>query len=364
MTQLTAKIEKTLGPIVRAILKRIAVITTGGTIASRTDAAGAQVAAVPGADLLNSVATDEGVIVEVRDLFSVNSYALTLDRMDQIRWAVNEALLEPQIQGVVVAHGTDTLEETAFLIELFHSDSRPVVFTGAQRSADTLGNDGPGNLEDAIALAASPAAMDLGVLIMFDGIVHSARGARKTHTTALAAFSDPDFGPLGHWERGELVLRSRPVRSAPLSFLTADFTDVHVDIVSLYPGVTSTAMDAYVISGARGLVLEATGTGNANREIAAAVARHVADGVQVVLSTRVNAGPIRPVYGGGGGGHDLIAAGAISAGYLRPSQARIQLASLLACRASNDQILHSFRRDPHRTEQTNPHPTTQSKELS
>lgn len=350
MIHITPTLEKTLGPIVRAVLKKIAVITTGGTIASRADASGAQVAAVPGADLLASVTIPAGVTVEVRDLFSVNSYAMALSRMDQVRWAVNEALLEPQIQGVVVAHGTDTLEETAFLIELFHSDPSPVVFTGAQRSADTPGSDGPGNLRDAIALAASPAAVDLGVLIMFDGVVHSARGARKTHTTALAAFSDPDFGPVGHLERGELVLHSRPVRRAPLGFAIADFTDIQVDIVTLYPGVSATALDAYAAAGARGLVLEATGMGNANPELVAAVARHVAAGVQVILSTRVNAGPVRPVYGGGGGGYDLVAAGAISAGYLRPSQARIQLASLLACGANNDQILHSFLPDPHRAE--------------
>ena len=345
-------------------MKKIAVITTGGTIASRADASGAQVAAVPGADLLGSVTVPAGVAVEVRDLFSLNSYAMTLGRMNQVRWAVNEALLEPHIQGVVVAHGTDTLEETAFLIELFHSDSRPVVFTGAQRSADTPGSDGPGNLGDAIALAASPSAAGLGVLIMFDGAVHSARGARKTQTTALAAFSDPDFGPLGHLERGELVLHSRPVRSAPLGFPIENFTDIQVDIVTLYPGVSSTALDAYAAAGARGLILEATGMGNANSEIVAAVARLVADGVHVILSTRVNAGPIRPVYGGGGGGHDLLAAGAISAGYLRPSQARIQLASLLACGANNHQILHSFRPDPHRAESkqsTSPYPV---KELS
>lgn len=345
-------------------MKKIAVITTGGTIASRADASGAQVAAVPGPDLLGSVTIPDGVILEVRDLFSVNSYAMTLSRMDQVRWAVNEVLLDPQIQGVVVAHGTDTLEETAFLLELFHSDCRPVVFTGAQRSADTAGTDGPGNLRDAIALASSPAAVDLGVLIMFDGAVHSARGARKVHTTALAAFSDPDFGPLGHLERGELVLHSRPVRNETPRFLIPDFTNIQVDIVTLYPGVSSTALDAYVAAGAHGLILEATGMGNANPEIVAAVARHVADGVHVVLSTRVNAGPIRPVYGGGGGGHDLVAAGAISAGYLRPSQARIQLASLLACGANSHQILHSFRPDPHRAESkqsTSPYPV---KELS
>lgn len=318
----------------------IVVITTGGTIASRADASGAQVAGVPGDDLLDGVSALAGVTLQVRDVLALNSGAMVLSDMDTVRLTVAEAL-DDGVDGVVVTHGTDTTEETAFLLDLVHDDERPVVFTGAQRSADDPSSDGAANLRDALTAACSPAARGLGVLVVFDGAVHAARGTRKVHTLASSAFLDPDRGPVGHVVLGELCVHRRPLRPAPLRGVVGLGT-VRVDIVALYPGADSTALDAHVAAGARGLVLQASGLGNSNPVVAAAVRRHVEAGITVLLSTRVHAGPVRAVYGGGGGGRDLVAAGAVLTGYLRPSQARMQLAALLASNAGAEQIRAAF----------------------
>lgn len=325
-------------------MSSIVVIATGGTIASRSDARGAKVAGGSGTELLTGVVLPPGARVEVRDVLSRNSAALTLADLDRLRTAVGSAL-DSGADAVVVTHGTDTTEETAMLLDLVHDDPRPVVLTGAQRAADDPAPDGPANLRDALLVAAHPGARGLGVLVVFDGEVFAARGTRKVHTLASAAFADPDSGPLGRVVLGELALLRRPDRPAALR-------DVgplpRVDIVALYPGADAAALDAHVAAGTAGLVLEAPGLGNSNPVVAAAVRRHVLAGTVVVLSTRVAAGPVRAVYGGGGGGRDLVAAWAVLAGWLRPAQARIQLTALLASGAGPDLIRSTFEDPPFR----------------
>jgi L-asparaginase len=271
----------------------------------------------------------------------VNSFAMTTADMGAVLAAVVEALGDPDVSGVVVTHGTDTMEETAFLVDLFHDDPRPVVFTGAQRSADSPGGDGPLNLRDAILTAVDPGVRGSGVLITFDGLILPARGTRKVETFASAAFAAPHTGPVGRVAEGTVSVLSGVLRPAPLARARLDLRPVRVDTVALYPGADATAIHAHVAAGATGIVLEATGLGNANPGVVAAVAALTGGGIAVVLSTRVHSGPVLGLYGNGGG-HDLLAAGAVSAGFLRPSQARILLLALLGTRASPDEIRSAF----------------------
>ena len=249
--------------------------------------------------------------------------------------AVTAQLADPQVTGVVITHGTDTLEETALFLHLFHADPRPVVLTGAIRPADDPRPDGPANLLDAIRVAGSPGSRGRGVLVSFDGQVWAAAGTRKVDTTAPAAFASPDFGPLAAiTERGGPVFTSGapPRWSAGLAHPAADMPMPRVDIVAVYPGADTTAMYAFTGAGigARGLVLEGTGSGNTPAQFTAAVAELSAAGVVIALSTRVHGGPVDPLYGGAGGGRELVEAGAVSTGWLRASQARIALMALLA----------------------------------
>ena len=306
---------------------RVVVLSTGGTIASRRDARGASVASDDVDALLERLPFDVDVPVEGRDVVCVASSLLTPSDMAGIAREIRRVLADDTVLGVVVTHGTDTMEESAFLAELVHDAPRPVVFTGAQRPADAPDTDGPRNLADAITVAAAPQSRDRGVLITFDGAVFGARGTRKTQTLAAAAFSAPDAGPIGQVREGALVFTAQPVRFPPVEL--EDLSNVRVDIVAFYPGADTAALDGVVAAGAAGVVLEATGAGNANLQIRDAVARLTKAGIVVALSTRVHAGPVAGLYGSGGG-VDLLDAGAVPTGMLRPSQARILLTALLA----------------------------------
>jgi L-asparaginase len=294
---------------------KVAVVTTGGTIASRQDGHGVSRPVVAGPDLLGTAQT--GTELRVVDLMSKDSSSMTFADMDRVRDAVASELRDPDLDAVVVLHGTDTMEETAYLLDLHHADPRPVVFTGAQRTFDHPESDAPANLADAITAGADPALRGAGVLIAFGGALHPASGTRKTDTTSLDAFrsAQPDGG---------ISPRSRdPLPWHPIS-------GTRVDIVAAYPGADRVQIDACRAAGTRGLVLDGLGSGNANPAVVEAVRDCVTAGIPVVVTTRVPHGPISPSYGGGGGGHDLVSAGALFSTDLRAGQARILLAALLA----------------------------------
>lgn len=325
----------------------VVLLATGGTIASRSQRAanGAAVAVDSGMCVLASLQNPAAYPVRVLDVSGQGSYSLTFGEMVTICRAVVEALSDPMVLGVVVTHGTDTMEETAFLADLTHDDPRPVVFTGAQRAADSLEPDGPDNLARAIAVAGSDKARGRGVLLCFGGRIFPARGVRKTHTCSLDAFTNPDFGSIGSVAAtGEVRMRREVKRAAalPLSLPTGGANDhLRVDVIPAHPGADSVLLKASLAAGATGVVLQATGNGNANLAMCEAVADATAAGVAVVVSTRVHAGPVVPVYGNGGG-KDLVAAGAIPSGLLRPSQSLILLGLLLRTGASHADIARAF----------------------
>jgi L-asparaginase len=320
---------------------RVTVLTTGGTIASRQSSSGGATAADDVSQLLTQIEVPASVTVQGREILRINSFAMTPADMRTVLAAVEETLADPEVDGVVVTHGTDTMEETALLVDLYHHDDRPVVFTGAQRAPDQPEADGPANLRDAITVAAAPSARGLGVLVVFDGAVYPARGTRKTQTVALAAFSNPDRGAVGRIDDGRLRISYRPVRSTVHASAALADELPRVDIVAIYPGVDEVALVALGRAGSRGIVLEATGVGNANPVVVRAVRELVASGVVVLVSTRVDAGPVAAIYGGGGG-VDLEAAGAVLTGHFRPGQARVLLIALLGMGATAEDIRRAF----------------------
>ncbi|MCF3119073.1 asparaginase [Streptomyces arenae] len=312
---------------VDAQTRRIVVISTGGTIASRWQGTGFA-ADAPGREVLATAALPHGIKVEVVDLFNVNSPRLTSAQQLTLLRTAHEVLADPGVDGIVVTHGTDTLEESAFLLDLHHDDPRPVVFTGAQKPLGAEGGDGPGNLYDALLTAAT--VRDLGVLVVFDGKVHAARGTVKTQTLAVDAFADPSGPRVGKVGFGKVSVLHRPERPAPLPLPAAAAALPRIDMVMHHVDADPLFVETAVEAGARGIVLVATGAGNATPEFVAAVGAAVEKGVLVALTTRVPAGPVTEIYTHGGA-VDLAAAGAVLTGTLRAGQARSAvLAALLA----------------------------------
>ena len=321
----------------------VVLLATGGTISSRSSQAGGAVASDTGEQVFKALGSRVSHPVRVLDVFQKGSYLLTFDDMLRICATIQEVLKDPNVLGVVVTHGTDTMEETAYLADLTHADERPVVFTGSQRAADSDAPDGPDNLARAIAVAGSKDGRGKGVMVHFAGTIYPAAGVRKSQTLRLDAFANPDFGVLGQVSaQGEVAMDGSGGRLEALPLPQPGGGSPRVDLVAAYPGADSTLMHAALEAGAEGIVLQGTGSGNANASLCAEVAAAVASGAVVVTSTRVDAGPVVPIYGAGGGGEDLRVAGAISSGHLRPSQSLILLSLLLRINPDRDRITEIF----------------------
>jgi L-asparaginase len=295
-------------------MTRVVVIATGGTISTSTDADGVKRPSRSGADLVTGVNAVAATVPEVSvlDLMAVDSSQLTPADWDAMRAAVERAV-DQGADGVVITHGTDTLEETALWLDLTYRGGPPVVITGAQRSADAPDADGPANLANALALAARPEARGAGVLVCFAGRVLAPLGLHKAATHDLTGFAGTEIAALP---------KPRPFLAA-VSAATAP----RVDIVAVYAGSDTVAMDACVAAGAKAIILEALGSGNAGAAVIDGVRRHCRNGVVVAVSTRVPDGHVHPGYGPG---RAMVDAGAVAVPRLRPPQARVLLMATLA----------------------------------
>ncbi len=314
-------------------MKHIVILTTGGTIAM---SAGAQaVGAVPtlaGADF--AAALPRGVAeIRTEEFANLPSAHLTLEQIWNLSRRVAALVADDAVDGVIVTHGTDTLEESAYLCDLTIDSPKPVVFTGAMRTASEIGYDGIANLAAAVTVAASEDTRGLGTLVVFNDEIHAARDVTKTHTTALDTFQSPEFGALGRVDYGGVVLARKPARR---EFIPATRLETNVHLLKLAVGMSDGLLEYLAETvGARGVVLEALGGGRVPPSWLPTIERAVKAGCAIVITSRTGAGRTVDRYGYVGAHRDLARLGCWFAEGLNGQKARLKLMAALGAGDAN-----------------------------
>ncbi len=302
---------------------RLLLIATGGTISMGRDAErGGAVPKMRGAEILAHVPASEEVgEIEVAEFGGFPGPHMTIERIWELRSAVLRAV-EGGVEGVVITHGTDTIEETAYLLDRSLELDVPVVITGAMRNWSELSWDGPANLMAAFRVAAAPEARGRGVMVVMDERIVQGAEVVKTHTEEFGTFQSPNWGPLGIVDKGR-VLFYRESRGKPRLAPPAPRTPV--DLVKVVAGADSRLIEASLQSGAVGIVIEALGRGNVPPAVIPGIQRWVEASRPVVVTSRSLRGRVLDTYAYAGGGHELRAMGVIFGDHLTGQQARIEV---------------------------------------
>lgn len=320
-------------------MTRIAVFFLGGTISmTGSDGEGA-VVRLTGADLLRAPDVSAlGVEIEVVDFRAVGSSRITVADLAELCAAADHAV-SAGADAVVVVQGTDTMEETSFLVDLWWQRDEPVVFTGAMRNPGLPGPDGPANLVAALRVAATESSAGLGALVVLNDEVHAARFVAKRHTSSVGAFVSPGAGPLGRVEEGVVRIGTRVPRHTPVG---PPVHGVRVPLLVTVLDDDGSLFDA--VGDADGVVVAAFGVGHLRPEVADRAAA-LARSCPVVLASRTGAGTVHlATYGGPGSETDLVTRGLIPAGPLDAYKARLLLVALLGSGRSGEEAAVAFGR--------------------
>ena len=321
--------------------RRVIVLGLGGTIAMTTASTGGVAPSLSAEQLIDAVPglAATGITVEAEDFRRLPGASLTIADVTSAAEAIRERLASGA-DGVVVVQGTDTIEETAYLLDLLHPGPQPVVVTGAMRNPTLAGADGPANILAAVQVAASPNVREQGVLVVLADEIHAARRVRKTHTTSVATFRSPNGGALGYLVEGHPRLLGRldhrtvvpPAQGSPAPTVTLVTVTLGDD------GTLLTGLSERV----DGLVVAAFGAGHVPQHLVPQLAGLARD-IPVVLASRTGAGSIlTSTYAFPGSERDLRERGLTPAGFLDPLKARLLLHALLAAGADHDTIAAAF----------------------
>jgi L-asparaginase len=310
------------------------VVGTGGTIGSAGDYWTGNTTRVPIAELVRTAGMDSVATVESEQFLNVPSSSIGPARwLELSRHIADIFRTRPEVRGIVVTHGTDTMEETAYFLDLTLGGDRPVVVTGSMRPSNMVGADGPANLTNAVRAVVDTAARGRGTMVLMDDRLFSARDVTKTNSTRVETFQAPDRGPLAIIDPEGAFYRTRSSGRTVAQFDISGLKDLpRVDVIYSYAGADSVAIDAVVAAGAKGLVIAGVGRGGMTGSQTGAVRRAVAQGVVVVASTRTGSGRV-PVGTTGN---------TIGSGDLNPQKARVLLALALTRTSDPVQIRKIF----------------------
>lgn len=305
-------------------MKKIMIVFTGGTISMKVDkATGGAVPHLTGGDIIDMI-PELGKLasIEFHDFGKYPGPHMTPELMFELAVTVQSLIDEGDFDGVIVTHGTDTLEETAYFLDLYLECHVPVVLTGSMRNSSDPDWDGPQNLIDSIYTCLNQNCRDMGVLVCLNGEINAASEVTKTHTEDTETFASLDFGALGFVDRGRVILNRAPRR---LETIKTERINSNVDLLKTYAGMDAKFFKYAADSGAEGLVIEALGVGNVPPAVFEGVEYVLEKGIPVVLVSRCPAGETDDIYSYPGAGKWLRDAGVIFAEYLNGQKARIKL---------------------------------------
>jgi len=316
-------------------LKKILIISTGGTIEMQPDSHGLSISPLSKVDI-SSIEALQDVEIFVRKFLSLPSPHVTPEIMADLARELRTIEKSGEFDGVVVTHGTDTLEETAFMVDIYLEGTLPVVFTAAMRSSSELGVDGPRNIRSAVRVACTE-RQNLGVTIVLNDEIHAAGRVTKTCTSNVSSFDSPGYGPLGFVDDDRVIYHRLPIwrMNLPEGPLVLEN---RVGLVRTAAGFGHDVIDFLADNGYRGIVVEAFGRGNVHPDTADAIERAIKSGVLVIITSRCHEGRVLGVYSYPGGGKDLENRGVLSAGDMAGNKIRIFLMACLGLGLGKQEI--------------------------
>ncbi|MCK9443860.1 MAG: asparaginase [Tissierellaceae bacterium] len=319
------------------VKNKVAIIFTGGTISMKVDPRiHAAIPALTSEEIIGMVTNIEKFSqIEIINYANVPSPHINPTMMMEIAMLVKKTVAREDITGVIVTHGTDTLEETAFLLDLIIRTEKPIVVVGAMRNGSELGYDGSSNLSAALCTAISPKAKNKGVLVVMNNEVNAASEVTKTNTLSLDTFKSPEFGPLGIVDNDEVIFY-RDIISH--QFLDTENIEKKVGLIKSVPGMESDIMDFYIDAEYKGIVIEALGRGNLPPEMLPGIKKAISKDIPIVMVSRCPTGRVLDTYGYEGGGKNLRELGVIFGGNLPGQKVRIKLMLALGITKDIDTI--------------------------
>lgn len=322
--------------------KTIQIIFTGGTISMQRHPLDKQSNIIDNREDLIDDIRNELSQIEIRThQYSLKpSPSMTPFDMLDLAKLTQSFLDDPVIDGVVITHGTDTLEESAYFLDLFLLHKKPVVFTGSMRSYSDLGFDGLSNLLSSILVAAHHDSIGKGVLVCLNDEINTAREVTKSHTLALDTFKSLEFGPIGIVEQDNVIYTRNP--SLRETALRPEHIESNVALIKVAAGMSSDLLNLMIDAGVKGFVIEALGRGNVPPQMVPGITRAIENHIPVLLTSRCPIGRVLDNYGYEGGGHHLQSLGVIFTKNLNGQKARIQLMLVLGLTHNLEEIKHLF----------------------
>ncbi|HDE4221789.1 TPA: asparaginase [Staphylococcus aureus] len=320
-------------------MKHLLVIHTGGTISMSQDQSNKVVT-----NDINPISMHQDVINQYAQIdelnpFNVPSPHMTIQHVKQLKDIILEAVTNKYYDGFVITHGTDTLEETAFLLDLILGIEQPVVITGAMRSSNEIGSDGLYNYISAICVASDEKARHKGVMVVFNDEIHTARNVTKTHTSNTNTFQSPNHGPLGVLTKDRVQFHHMPYRQQALENVN---DKLNVPLVKAYMGMPGDIFSFYSREGIDGMVIEALGQGNIPPSALEGIQQLVSLNIPIVLVSRSFNGIVSPTYAYDGGGYQLAQQGFIFSNGLNGPKARLKLLVALSNNLDKAEIKSYF----------------------